>query len=105
MHRTGIRTLSNQTLSSHISYEQMTIPRPLTATHEHFERLPQFLQDSEGRARWKQRFSSDREYQYSVKQYYRLITGLDDVLGRVVSILKSRQLYDKICIVFTSELP
>lgn len=87
---------------SHL-YENITIPRPPTATEEHFKRLPAFLRDSEGRERWKQLFSNDGLYQYSVKQYYRLITGLDEAVGKMVSLLKKRQLYDKTCFVFTSD--
>lgn len=84
-------------------YEKITIPRPPTATEEHFERLPAFLRDSEGRELWKQQFSNYELYQHSVKQYYRLITGLDEAVGNIVSILKKEGLYDKTCFIFTSD--
>ncbi len=84
-------------------YEKVTIPLPPTATEKHFKRLPSFLRESEGRVRWNQRFSNEGLYQYSVKQYYRLITGLDEAVGKIVSFLKQRQLYDKTCIIFTSD--
>lgn len=84
-------------------YKNVTIPRPSTATEEHFKRLPAFLQDSEGRERWELEFSNDELYQHSVKQYYRLITGLDEAVGNMVSILKNRDLYDKTCFIFTSD--
>ena len=84
-------------------YERVTMLRPPTATEEHFKRLPPFLQDSEGRRRWRKRFSSDELYQYSVKQYYRLITGLDETVGSIVTQLKKRQLYADTCIIFTSD--
>ncbi len=84
-------------------YEEVTIPRPPTATEEHFNRLPAFLQHSEGRRRWKRLFSNDKLYQHSVKQYYRLITHLDEVVGKVVATLKKSDVYDKTCLVFTSD--
>lgn len=84
-------------------YENVTIPRPPTATEDHFQRLPNFLKDSEGRKRWERRFSTDELFQYTVKQYYRLITGLDEAVGSMVSQLKKRQLYDNTCIIFTSD--
>jgi len=84
-------------------YENVTIPRPPTATEDHLQRLPTFLRDSEGRKRWKRRFSTDELYQYSVKQYYRLITGLDEAVGSIVTQLKKRHLYDNTCIIFTSD--
>lgn len=84
-------------------YEKVTIPRPPTATEDHFKRLPPFLQDSEGRRRWRKRFSSDELHQRSIKRYYRLITGLDEAVGNIVAQLKKRQLYNNTCIIFTSD--
>ena len=84
-------------------YEKVTIPRPATATEEHFGRLPAFLRDSEGRERWKRRFSSNSLYQHSVKQYYRLITGLDEAVGKLISLLKKCNQYHNTCIIFTSD--
>lgn len=84
-------------------YEEVTIPRPPTATEEHFNQLPAFLQDSEGRRRWTRLFSNNKLYQHSVKQYYRLITGLDEAVGKVIATLKERDLYDKTCFIFTSD--
>ncbi len=84
-------------------YKDATIPRPATATEEHFKRLPVFLRDSEGRERWKRRFSNDELYQYSVKQYYRLITGLDEAVGKIVTVLRESRMYENTCIVFTSD--
>ena len=84
-------------------YKDVTIPRPPTVSEEHFRRLPDFLQNSEGRERWKNRFSSDEQYQHSVKQYYRLITGIDDAIGKLVLALRNKDLYDKTHIFFTSD--
>jgi len=84
-------------------YENVTIPRAATATEKHFERLPAFLRDSEGRERWKRRFSTDELYQHSVKQYYRLITGLDEAVGKIITQLKKKKLYSNTCIIFTSD--
>lgn len=84
-------------------YQQVTIPRPPTASEAHFQKLPDFLQTSEGRSRWQNRFASDEQYQYSVKQYYRLITGLDAAVGALVDALKSKNLYHNTHIFFTSD--
>lgn len=84
-------------------YRDVTIPRPASATAAHFDRLPAFLRNSEGRERWKRRFSTDERFQHSVKQYYRLISGVDDLVGRVVQRLKELGLYDVTVFVFTAD--
>ena len=69
-------------------YRDDVIPVPPTATREAYQALPSFLKDSEGRNRWKNRFSTPERYQETVKDYYRLITGMDDAIGRIRSRLR-----------------
>jgi arylsulfatase A-like enzyme len=84
-------------------YEDLQVEPPPTATKEHFARLPLFLQESEGHRRWKPRFSTPELYQQHVKDYYRLVTGMDRVIGDVVARLRSRGLFDQTLIVFTAD--
>jgi arylsulfatase A-like enzyme len=85
------------------AFADVTVPRPLTATADHFARLPKFLRESEARRRWKVRFADPAMYQKSVKDYYRLVMGVDDVIGRMVRVLKSKNLYQNTVIIFTSD--
>ena len=62
-------------------YESVVIPSPFTAAAEFHDRMPNFLKDSMNRDRWAVRFRSPGRYQQSVKDYYRLITGVDAVVG------------------------
>lgn len=84
-------------------YADVTIPPPPTATAEHFARLPKFLQESEGHRRWQPRFSTPEKYQRHVKDYYRLLTGMDAVVGDIVADLGRRGLADNTVILFTSD--
>ena len=84
-------------------YRDVTIQPAKTATEEHFRRLPEFLQTSEARVRWKVRFANGPLFQKSVKDYYRLLTGVDRVVGSVVETLKRKGLLDNTVIVFTSD--
>lgn len=84
-------------------YTNVAIPVPETATAEAFEALPEFTRRSEGRIRWGQRFATPEMYQNSVKNYYRLITGVDDVVGRILAKLDELKLADNTVIVFTSD--
>jgi arylsulfatase A-like enzyme len=84
-------------------YKDVTIPVPKTAGERYFKRLPEFLQDSEGRRRWEIRFSTPEKYQTSVKGYYRLISGIDVVVGRIRKRLAERGLSDDTVILFAGD--
>ena len=60
------------------------IPAAKLGGDEYFEAFPDFFkEDNEARRRWEVRFSTPEKYQGSVKGYYRLIYGVDVVLGRI----------------------
>jgi arylsulfatase A-like enzyme len=64
-------------------YKDTIIPVPEKADPHYFEALSEFLQTSEARRRWEIRFSTPEKFQESVKSYYRLIYGVDVVIGRI----------------------
>src|SRR5439155_14586182 len=84
-------------------YADATIPVPKLATDAAFRRLPEFAQKSEGRRRWERRFVTPEMFQRIVKDYYRLITGMDREIGRIVAALAERGLADNTVIVFMSD--
>jgi arylsulfatase A-like enzyme len=84
-------------------YQDVTIPLAPTANEAAFEALPEFLRTSEARHRWHIRFATPALYQKSVKDYYRLITGVDDVVGRIVKSLADSGRADNTVILFTSD--
>lgn len=84
-------------------YSDAVIPPPKTATEEHFNRLPAFLRESEARRRWGLRFASEEMRQDTVKDYYRLITGVDRQVGRMLDLLSEKGWLDNTVIVFTGD--
>jgi len=86
-------------------YKDAQIPVPRTASQSHFETLPAFLRDdkTEARVRWQMRFSTPKEYQESVKSYYRLITGVDVVIGKVRKELQRLGLADNTVIMLMGD--
>jgi arylsulfatase A-like enzyme len=84
-------------------YQKVTIPEIPSNTPEAFAQLPSWLQKSEGRKRWENRFDTPENYQHNVKQYYRLISGIDASVGQIIENLKVRNLWDNTCIIFTSD--
>ncbi len=84
-------------------YKDVAIPSPKTADPRYFEALPEFLQTSEARRRWQIRFSTPAKFQESVKSYYRLITGVDVVIGKIRDELKRLNFDDNTIIMFTGD--
>ncbi|MBX3415257.1 MAG: sulfatase [Pirellulales bacterium] len=84
-------------------YEDSEMPIVPTANEESFARLPKFLQDSEARIRWAKLFDTPEKYQASVRDYFRLITGVDDVVGQVRARLAERGLAENTVIIFTAD--
>ncbi len=84
-------------------YGDVSIPVPAQNAPRFYEELPDFLKNSEARARWAIRFWGPARYQASVKSYYRLISGVDVVVGRIREQLKQTGADQNTVIVFTSD--
>jgi len=84
-------------------YADVTIPLPALATQEAFERLPASVQKSEGRKRWGWRFDTPEKAQRILRDYYRLITGVDREVGRIRETLAEQGFDENTVIVFTSD--
>lgn len=84
-------------------YKDVTIPLPKLATEEAFDALPDSVQKSEGRRRWGWRFDQPDKAQRILRDYYRLITGVDREVGRIHAELEQRGLADNTVIVFTGD--
>ncbi len=84
-------------------YLDATIPVPSLATEEAWLRLPEFARNLEGRRRWERRFSTPEMFQRIVKDYNRLITGLDREVGRITAELEAIGAADNTIIIFLSD--
>ena len=84
-------------------YKDVEIPVPKTADPKYISMLPVEVQRSEGRRRWAVRFSTPTLFQESVKSYYRLITEVDTVVGRIRDQLREMKADDNTVIVFAGD--
>lgn len=86
-------------------YKDVEIPEPKTADPKYWESFPDFFRTDEniGRERWKLRFNTPEKYQRSVKNYYRLLTGVDDVVGALRKQLEEKGLDKNTVIVFMGD--
>ncbi len=84
-------------------YEQDVIPPPPIPDNEHFRQLPGFIQVSMSRQRWFRRFDTPEKYQRMMKGMYRLITGVDRQVGRIVAELERQGFADNTVVIFTGD--
>jgi arylsulfatase A-like enzyme len=84
-------------------YKDVTIPVPKTMTEEVFNAQQEFLKKSESRVRFNWRFNKPQKYQEMVKGYYRMISGVDLVVGRIRDELQKRGLAENTIIIYSSD--
>ncbi len=84
-------------------YRDVNIPVPEMAAPAYYEAQPHFLKNTMNRTRWAWRFDTPEKYQKMLKGYYRMISGVDLVLGRILAELKRLGLDKKTIIIYTSD--
>ncbi|RCS41213.1 DUF4976 domain-containing protein [Bremerella cremea] len=84
-------------------YAEDRITPAETANDAAYAKLPQQLQGGESRIRWQRRFDGDEMLQKNVKDYYRLLTGVDDFVGAMVAKLQEKKLAENTVILYTSD--
>ncbi len=84
-------------------YDDLTMPEPRLADPRLFAAQPAFLRQSMNRDRWYWRWDTPAKYQKNVKAYYRMISGVDHVIGRVLGELESLGLNDNTVVIFSGD--
>ena len=84
-------------------YGDVEIPVPETADPAFFAAQPKFLQESLNRVRWKWRFDTPEKFQRMVKGYYRMIAGVDAVIGRLRAELEALGFADNTVIILIGD--
>lgn len=83
-------------------YEDVTIPEPMVS-RDFWKKLPSFFHNSMQRDRYHWRWDTPEKYQHNVKAYYRMITGLDRNVGRVVEAARKRGFGENTVIIFMGD--
>ncbi|MDZ4849777.1 MAG: sulfatase [Pirellulaceae bacterium] len=84
-------------------YEDRSIPPPRLDDAAIFDAHPQFLKDSINRQRFFWGYDTPEKYQTNVRAYYRMISGIDNAIARVIAALKEAGLADNTIIVYTAD--
>jgi len=84
-------------------YANTIIPVPETADPEFFSSLPEFLKTSMNRKRWYWRYDTPEKHQKMVKGYYKMISAVDSVIGRIQSTLIEEGLAENTIIILMGD--
>ena len=84
-------------------YEDITIPAPRLSDPAIFDSQPDFLKKSMNRDRYFWRWDTPEKYQRNMKAYFRMITGIDCVIGRIRDTLKELKLDRNTVIIYTAD--
>jgi arylsulfatase A-like enzyme len=68
-----------------------------------FETLPDFLKQSMNRDRWYWRWDTPEKYDRNVRNYYRMISGLDRNIGRVLDAIQMTGRSDNTVVIFMGD--
>ncbi|MDD2600428.1 MAG: sulfatase [Kiritimatiellae bacterium] len=86
-------------------YEDIEIPAPRLGDEKYFKALPAFMQDVKelGRERWYWRWDTPEKYQTNMRAYYRMLSGIDKAVARVLDELKAKGLHQNTIIIYSAD--
>ena len=84
-------------------YADAEVAVPPLSSPEVFDVLPEFMRTSLNRVRWGWRFDSREKQIERTLDYWRMISGIDRAIGRVLDALEEQGLADDTVVVFTSD--
>lgn len=84
-------------------YASVRMPVPATARKEFYDSFPDFLKGTMNRERWFWRFDTPEKSQQMVKGYYRMITAIDETIGRITDEINKLGIADNTIIIFMGD--
>lgn len=84
-------------------FEDIEPNRPVLDDPKYYEILPQFIKRSINRDRYYWGYDTPEKFRINMRAYYRMIAGLDRIIGRVVTALKEQGLDENTVIIYTAD--
>jgi arylsulfatase A-like enzyme len=84
-------------------YEEDEISPPRLNDPEIFEKQPDFLKTTINRERFFWRWNTDERYRINMRAYLRMVSGIDQAIGRFLKVLDEQGLADNTIIVYTAD--
>lgn len=84
-------------------YENQMMPLPRLNDPAIYESQPDFLKESINRQRYFWRWDTPEKYQTNMRAYFRMLSGIDHVVGRLVKQLEEQGLADNTIIIYSAD--
>ena len=84
-------------------YKDIKFPRPKLDDPQIFDSQPAFLKKSLNRERFFWRWDTPEKYQRNMRAYFRLLSGMDHTVGRVIDELDRLGLTDSTLVIFCGD--
>jgi arylsulfatase A-like enzyme len=84
-------------------YRNLEIEPPLFGEDKYFNAQPPYVRKGENRTRWRWRYDTPEKYQHSVKGYFRMISGIDQEIGKIRQLLAEKGLDKNTVIIFMGD--
>lgn len=84
-------------------YADVEIPEPRLSDPEIFMAHPEFFKISNHRERFHWRWDTPEKYQTNMRAYFRMLSGIDHVMKRVLQVLKEEGLAENTIVVYAAD--
>ena len=84
-------------------YDDLEMPLPTLNDAAIFESQPAFLKNSLNRERFFWRWDTAEKYQTNMRAYFRMLSGIDHVMGRLVAQLEEQGLAKNTVIIYSAD--
>ncbi len=84
-------------------YENIFIAPPRLHHVDIFDGLPDFLKTTINRERYFWRWNTQQKYQANMQAYYRMVSGIDQAIGRFMRALEKAELAENTIIVYSAD--
>ena len=84
-------------------YDDVAMHPPRLNDPAIFENLPDFLQTTITRERYFWRWNTEQKYQTNLRAYFRMVSGIDNAIGRFMTALEEAGLADNTIIVYSAD--
>jgi len=84
-------------------YDDVEMPEPRLGDPAIFESQPEFLKKSMNRDRYFWRWDTPEKYEKNMRAYFRMISGVDRVIGRVRKALEENGLAENTIIIYNGD--
>lgn len=84
-------------------YDDVEIAPPRLNDPAIFDALPHFLRTTIARERFFWRWNTPQRYQTNIRAYYRMVSGIDNAMGRLLKVLDELGIADNTIIVYSAD--